>query len=77
MEAKVDIRCGDDDLGVNQLPVKGGVLALLVGGGHEGVALVLKPLADAQLVLGRTKELRNLGGGAGKRKRKTRWSAEL
>ena len=51
---------GDDDLGVDELLVKGGVLAVLVRGGYEGVALVLEPLADAELVLGCTQELRDL-----------------
>ena len=31
--------------------VKGGVGTLLVGGGHELMALVLDPLSDAKLVL--------------------------
>jgi len=42
----------NDDLGVDELALKGAVLALLVGRGHEGVALRLEPLADAQLALG-------------------------
>jgi hypothetical protein len=47
-----DIRRGDDDLGVDELLVELGVLTILVGGGHQGVALVFEPLADAELVLG-------------------------
>lgn len=55
-------RSGDDDLSVDELLVKGGVLALLVGGGYQGVTLVLEPLADAELVLGGTEQLRLLLG---------------
>jgi hypothetical protein len=51
------IRSGDDDLSIDELLIELGVLALLVGGGDEGVALVLKPLADAQLVLGGAEKL--------------------
>lgn len=36
-------RGGDDDLSVDELLVEGGVLALLVVGGDEGVALALEP----------------------------------
>lgn len=50
------LRSGDDDFGVDQLLVKLGVGALLVRGGHQGVALVLEPLANAELVLGRAEE---------------------
>jgi hypothetical protein len=50
----------NDNLCVNELLVKLGVLALLVGSSDKGVALVLEPLADAQLVLGGSEELRNL-----------------
>jgi hypothetical protein len=53
---------GDDDFSVDELLVEGGVLALLVGGGHQGVTLVLKPLADAKLVLSGTEQLRLLLG---------------
>lgn len=48
---RFNIRSRDDDLGVNQLLVKGRVLALLVAGGHQGVALLLEPFPDAKLVL--------------------------
>jgi hypothetical protein len=51
-----DSRSGDDDLSVDQLLVKGGVLTLLVGGSDEGVALLLEPFSQAQLVLGGTQE---------------------
>lgn len=54
------LRSGDDDIGVNELPVKGGVLAFLVGGGYEGVARILEPLAEAKLVLSRAQELGDL-----------------
>jgi len=37
--------------------VEFGVLALLVGGCHELMALFLDPFPDTQLVLGSTKEL--------------------
>jgi hypothetical protein len=55
-------RSGDDDFSVDELLVEGGVLALLVGGSHESVTLVLEPLADAELVLGGTEQLRLLLG---------------
>ena len=55
-----NLRSGDDDLGVDELLVEGRALALLVGGGHEGVAGILEPLADAQLVLSRAEKLRDL-----------------
>ena len=50
------LRGGNDDLGVDQLLVKSGVLAVLVGGGDQSVASILEPLADAELVLGSTEE---------------------
>lgn len=52
----LDSRCGDDDLGIDQLLVECGILVLLVRGSHEGVPLVLQPFAQAKLVLGRTKQ---------------------
>lgn len=55
-------RSGDNNFSVDELLVKGGVLALLVGGSHQGVTLVLEPLADAELVLGGTEQLRLLLG---------------
>ncbi|KAL2170109.1 hypothetical protein VTG60DRAFT_5204 [Thermothelomyces hinnuleus] len=58
--SREDARCGDDNLGINQLAVKGRVLAVLVRGGHEGVALVLEPLAQAELILGRPQKVRHL-----------------
>jgi hypothetical protein len=54
--ADLDSRCGDDDLGIDQLLVECGSLALLVRGSHEGVALVLEPFAQAKLVLGGAKQ---------------------
>lgn len=54
------LRGGDDDLSVDELLVELGVLALLVGGGHKGVALILEPLADAELVLSGSEKLRDL-----------------
>lgn len=45
------IRCGDDDFSVDQFLVELGVLALLVGGGDESVALLFNPLPYAELVL--------------------------
>ena len=54
------VRCGNDDLSVDELLVELGVLALLVGGGDEGVALVLEPFADAELVLCGSEELGDL-----------------
>jgi hypothetical protein len=49
-------RSSNDDLGINQLLVEGGVLALLVRGGHQGVTLVLEPLADTELILSGTQK---------------------
>lgn len=49
-------RSGDDNLSVDKLLVEGGVLALLVGGGHESVTSILEPLADTELVLGGTEK---------------------
>jgi hypothetical protein len=54
------IRCGNDDLSIDELLVELGVLALLVRGGNEGVTLVLEPLADAKLVLRGTEKFGNL-----------------
>ena len=53
---------GDDDFGIDQLLVKSGVLTLLVGGSHQGVSLVLEPLADTKLILSGTEQLRLLLG---------------
>lgn len=55
-----DLRSGDDDFGVDQLLLKDRVGALLVRGGDQSVALVLEPLADAELVLSRSEESRDL-----------------
>lgn len=57
-----NVRSGDDNFSVRNVLVKGGVLALLVRGGDELVALVLEPLADAELVLGGTEKLRLVAG---------------
>lgn len=57
---KGHLRGGDDDLGIDKLLVKGRVLALLVRGGHQRVALVLEPLAEAELVLSRAEKARHL-----------------
>lgn len=51
---------GDDDLSIYELLVELGVLTILVGGGNEGVTLILEPLADAELVLSGAEQLRNL-----------------
>ena len=37
----IDLRSGDDDISVDELLVKLGVLALLVRGSYKSVALVL------------------------------------
>jgi hypothetical protein len=49
-------RGGNDNLGIDELLVKGGVLTVLVGGGDQSVTSILEPLADAELVLGSTEE---------------------
>lgn len=54
------VRSGDDDLGIDELLVELGALTVLVGGGNQSVALVLEPLADAELVLGGSEKLGNL-----------------
>lgn len=54
------VRSGDDDLGVYQVLVEFGVLALLVGGGDELMSLILEPFADAEFVLGRAEKLWDL-----------------
>ena len=51
------VRGGDDDFSINELLVELAVLALLVGGGHESVALVLNPFPETKLVLGGTQQL--------------------
>jgi hypothetical protein len=48
-----DVRRCDDNLRVYELLIELGVLAFLVRRRYEGVALVFKPFADAQLVLRR------------------------
>ena len=52
-----DVRCGDDDLCVYKVLVELGVLALLVGGGDELVALLLDPFPDTELVLSGSEKL--------------------
>lgn len=47
-----NVRCGDDDFGVNEVLIELGVLTLLVRGGDELVALLLDPLPQTKLVLG-------------------------
>jgi hypothetical protein len=48
------IRRGDDDFSIDELLVEFAVLALLIGGRDECVALVFEPFADAQLVFCRS-----------------------
>ena len=50
------IRCGDDDFSIDELLVELGVLTLLVGGGDEGVALLLDPFPQTELVLSGTEK---------------------
>lgn len=50
-------RGSDDNLGINQLLVKGRVLPLLIRGGHKGMSLILEPFANTELILGRPEEL--------------------
>lgn len=51
-------RSGDDDLGINKVLVESRVCTVLVRGGDELVALVLDPLAQTELVLSGTEQLR-------------------
>lgn len=53
---------GDDDFGVDELAVEFRLLAVLGRGRHEGVALVLEPFAQAELVFGGSEQLGDLGG---------------
>lgn len=55
-----DVRSGDDDFGIDELLVELGVLALLVRGGYQSVALVLEPLAEAELVFCGAEKFGNL-----------------
>jgi hypothetical protein len=57
-EAARDVRCCDDDLGVDELLIELGVFAFLVRCCYEGVALVFEPFANTQLVLGRAYSIR-------------------
>ena len=47
----MNVRSCDDDLRVRELLVELAVLALLVRGPHQRVALVLEPFPDPELVL--------------------------
>lgn len=51
-----DLRSGDDDLGIDQFLVKGGVLGVLVVGGDESVTLALNPLSQAEFILDGTEK---------------------
>lgn len=51
---------GDDDLGVDELLVKGRVLVILVRRRHQRVAGVLEPFPDPELVLDGAKKFGNL-----------------
>ena len=59
-EWRVHVRGCDNDLGVDQLLVEGGALALLVRCSDQSVAGILEPLANAELVLSCAEKLRNL-----------------
>jgi len=48
------LRGRDDNFCVNELLVERGVLALLIRSRDESVAVLLEPLADAELVLRRS-----------------------
>ena len=55
-----NLRRRDDDFGIDELLVKGRVLALLVVRRHERVTRVFEPLPDPELVLDRAQQLRYL-----------------
>lgn len=57
-----DIRCGNDDLGIDQFTVEGGVCTVLVRGSDERVALALQPLPQAKLVLSGSEKFRHIPG---------------
>ena len=57
-----DLRSRDNDLRVDEFLVKSRILALLVGRGDQGVALLLEPFADAEFVLGGSQQARLLPG---------------
>lgn len=46
------LRGGDDDFSINKFLVEGGALTVLVRGGHQGVTLLLEPLAETKLIFG-------------------------
>lgn len=48
----VHSRCRDDDFSIDQFLIELGVLTLLVGGGDQGVALILEPFSETEFVLG-------------------------
>ena len=57
-----DLRCGDDDLSIDQFLVEFRILTVLVGGRHQSVSLVLEPFADSEFVLRCAQEFRDLFG---------------
>lgn len=57
-----DIRCGNDDLRIDQFTIKGGVCTIFVGGGDELMALVFQPLSQTKLVLTGSKEFGDIFG---------------
>lgn len=60
MNEGFDPRGCDDDFGVNKLLIELAVLALLVGGRYERVALRLDPFAQTKLILSGAEKLRLL-----------------
>lgn len=46
-----EVRCGDDDLGVNELLVEFGVLAFFVGCSDESMSLIFEPFTDTEFIL--------------------------
>lgn len=57
-----NLRSGDDDFGIDKLLVESGVIGILVGGGDQGMALLLEPLPQAKLILSGAQEARLLFG---------------
>ena len=57
-----DLRCGDDNLSIDQFLVKFRILSVLVRGRHQSVSLVLKPFADSEFVFRCAQKFRDVLG---------------
>ena len=57
-----DLRCGDDDLSIDQFLVEFRILAIFVGGRYQCMSLILKPFANSEFVLGCAQEFGDILG---------------